>query len=550
MKKAVATLCVAVSLVGCGGGGGGGGDGGSAAGTGGSGSNPPPSGGGTPPASVTITVNSPPANVQVPYGIPYSTEVAGNWSGTNLGSATVYLQVVDSNNTFAVPAVAAASGNTFRYTLGPGVGTLAGDRTGTLTVNACKDPACAQRFDGPSGSVSYRVQITPLGEWETVQRDASHTGYVPIIVDPTRLTKAWEWTFPQDPTAASSYVLRPATGGGMMYAVGINRTSAQASFNQMFSSVDEATGTLRWSQQIAGNVHVLGPAAYGGLAYVPTIGADRLLTAYDGTTGSMKFRYGQTTDPLASTLAPTFHQTTAYFFGGHLGEELHAVDAATGTLLWAKARRDYQNTTPAVDDSYIYYPSNRALEILDRRTGNTVASITNPVSDSQHASAIVPMLGSRGNVIVNSYSATNRTAKLSSFDIAGLRWEWATQYSYNPLPALANGVIYATRSDGAPTLDAIDEVTGNVLWSWNPPASDNQSRVVENIAATKNLVFVSTTGNIVGSGYVWAIDVNTRQAVWRYPANGYSVISGRGTLYILNGSPSLPARKVIAIRLR
>ena len=84
------------------------------------------------------------------------------------------------------------------------------------------------------------------------------------------------------------------------------------------------------------------------------------------------------------------------------------------------------------------------------------------------------------------------------------------------------------------TLDAIDENTGLLQWSWTPPADAAQARTVGNILLTRNLVFVSTEGND-GSSFVWALDRATRQPVWKHAGGGYVIMSGAQTIYVLSG---------------
>ena len=84
-----------------------------------------------------------------------------------------------------------------------------------------------------------------------------------------------------------------------------------------------------------------------------------------------------------------------------------------------------------------------------------------------------------------------------------------------------------------PTLDAIDEADGQVLWTWVPPSTDAQTEMVGTVLLTRNLVSISTEG--ASSSWVWAIDRDTHQVVWRYPKGGYLTMSGSRTLYVLSG---------------
>ena len=535
-----------MALAGCGGGGG--------KGKPGSGSTTPaaPAAAPAPAGTVTVALSSAPVSKNLDYGDDFNTALDGTWSGSDLGHATVYLQVVDSGNLFTIPAVQPApAGGTFHYTVSLPVN-ASGDRTGTLTVRACRDAACTQLFSNASASISYQVRIAAVGEWETLQRDATHNGYVPIRLDPARFAKAWEWTvWPQRASFGSS-IGRPATGpGGVFFSLLYLNGSYYA---DTLVALDEATGNLNWAESLltdnASAGSALSPAAAYGHVYSVIRGGNTLLTAFDATTGAVKFKYAQPSLPDAPVLAPTLFGGSAYFFAGPRGNEIHAADATTGVGHWSRARIGDLAATPAVGQDHVYYYASPTLEILDRATGNTIASLVDPASDgSRPPGSTAPVLGSRGNVIVNSYNATLRSRKLSSFNIANRLWEWSSDQDYQSLPAVAGGVIYAMRSSTSiPTLDAVDEATGHVLWSWSPPAADGQKYAINNVVATRNLVFVNTLGDN-DPGYLWAIDLSTRQAVWRYPGSGYTAISANRTLYLVPDIHDQWA-KLTAIKLR
>lgn len=539
-QHVVAALCVAVSLAACGGGGGGKGKKGSGA--------PAPSAP-APAATVSVAVSSAPVSQNIDYGDDFSTSLDGTWSGSNLGGAAVYLQVTDSANTFTMPPVQAAPvNNMFHYPLNAITNVQAGDRTGTLTVRACKDSACSQTYTDASASVTYRLQVAAVGEWETIQRDATHNGYVPVSLDPARFARSWEWTFQKDAAAVRGFLGRPATGSGAMFIGGGNFAADNSSYGHVVQALDESTGIVKWTQPLTG--YSLAPAAAYGAVYSVTRDSNTLLTAFDAGTGALKFKYAQTTLPDAAVLAPTLFGGNAYFFAGANGNEIHAANATTGGGIWSRARIGLQPTTPAVDANHVYYQADTTLQILDRATGNAIAIVTDPASDgARPPSSSAPVLGSRGNVIVNSYNATTRVHKLTSFNIANRQWEWSSQNSYQVLPAVAGGVVYALRrATSVPTLDALDEATGSVLWSWSPPAADGQTYAINNVVATRNLVFVNTT-NDTGPGFLWAIDLATRQAAWRYPEAGYTVISASRMLYQLPDA-SVGQPRIVAIKLR
>ena len=161
-----------------------------------------------------------------------------------------------------------------------------------------------------------------------------------------------------------------------------------------------------------------------------------------------------------------------------------------------------------------------------------------------------PVLGSKRNAIsfaggAFSGHASSSTEQydqrvLSSFDLAGRRYNWSTANRYLTTPAVADGVLYAGRNMPS-VLDAMDEATGKVLWSWFPPESSET--IHRNIIVTRNLLFVST------DRAVYAIDLATRKSVWRYAEPGALALSADRTLYISVGAVTSTG-KLVAIRLK
>jgi outer membrane protein assembly factor BamB len=132
------------------------------------------------------------------------------------------------------------------------------------------------------------------------------------------------------------------------------------------------------------------------------------------------------------------------------------------------------------------------------------------------------------------------TRPLINFSTVGNAVRWRTTRTYITQPATAKGVVYAG-SNTPKSFDAIDEATGQVLWSWVPPPSDTGFH--RNVVVTDNLAFVSTDRAI------YAIDLSIRQPVWSYPTPGMLAISGSGTLYIVEGARE-PTGRLIAIALK
>ncbi|UTA53819.1 PQQ-binding-like beta-propeller repeat protein [Lysobacter soli] len=525
-----AAVVVALLAAGCGGGGGGGGgsDGASSAPT-----SPPPQ------ATVTITPKGP-VTASVAAGEPVAAVLEGTWQATNLpAGGVVYLRVNDPSGTFANPAVQAAPGNgTFRYDLTAKDPVLSGDHTGQIEITACRDAACAQTW-GNAVRVDFRVAVATLGEWQTINRDATHTSFVPTNIDPTRLQVAWEWDAPAVPGAAELYVGRPATTQGSLILVA-GATMADGSQRNTMISLNELDGSLRWNRRVADGIRAVAPASNGELAYLVTVGNDTLITALDGKTGKVAFTYAQTTSPTAAIVAPTEDRGQLFFFAGPDGNELHAIDARNGSPLWTLPRYELQLTTPTLDDGgHLYFRSGATIDVVDRRGSGYSAPFFDYDSDGTLLPGTVTMAyGPHADLIGHSFTPA-RGARLSSFNVIGGAKNWITQYSYNSFFAVGNSAVYAQRAGQLPpTLEAMDEKTSRILWTWVAPGTEQQTRFINNVVATNNVVFVSTENSTSGRGFLWGIDAKTGQTLWRQDNGGYVVISGSRTVYVVseNGS--------------
>lgn len=523
----------------------------------GSGSNP---GGGqpAPAANVTVNVTSAAINAAITQGDPYSATLSGTWSATNLGSGAVYLQVSDSANTFTLPAIQAAPANgAFSYALPVAAALAAGERTGTLTVKACKDAACANTHVGTSGSIGYRLTVNAVPDWETLQGNAAHSGYVPITIDAGKIAKAWEWTAPISPGMEYSYISNPVTGPGVVY-VGIEGSEPS------FAAFDETSGNQRWF------------APYKGASYGTTY------PAY--SSGKLYFGAANTMNPIPGLVAwdqanpvngftswaiseaagfepPTPQGGRIYIqewvsIGGRV--RLVSADSTTGTLRWGidlpesetRARTFF---TPAVDDNHVYYHSACCLDLLDKNSGAQIARIQNPSADATYTGirSTTTILGTRGNVLGLAYNVGRTKRLLSSFDITTRSLTWTSSEGYSAYPAVANGIVYATSViNGRPVLHALDEATGQKLWEWTPAESEGQTKLYGNVVVTRNLVFFSTYSTDFHSdtARTWAIDLNTHQAIWNFPAAGNLAISANRMLYIVRGAAMFKADTLLAFK--
>ena len=509
----------------------------------------------TPNANVTVAITSPAINASVTEGDPYSATVSGTWNATSLGNGAVYLQVTDSANSFTLPAVQAApANNSFSYALPIASAIASGERTGTISVRACKDAACNSTFAGTSGSVSYRLSISRVPDWEALQGNAAHNGYVPITLDPSRFVDAWAWSPPVARITDNSYLSFPVTGANRVY-VGISTyVPSVDGYAESYAGIAENQAEPNWIKSIGDEnsaIVTTNPAFSGGKLYFGAGNADYDLAALDSSNGGTVFTSRYIGSP-RSSVAPTPYGGSIYIQNSSptstLMSAIASVNGTDGSLQWLRdivnAEQGKPYFAPAVDEQRVYYQNNTCLVVLNRQTRAIEACISNPSSDATNFdSRFVPsVVGSRGNVLSFFYSyPPNAKRLLASYNIANKTLEWTTTLAYGIYPAVANGVIYATRIDeGRVSLQALDEATGQVMWSWTPPSDSPASipTTVYNVIATRNLVFFSAVNATASTGATWAVDLNTRQLAWMTTKGGPIAISANRKLYIVSKRPN------------
>lgn len=557
-RRVIALCVLSLSVAACGGGGGGdsGGSGttGGTGGTGGNNSPPPP----PPPPEpvVTVSVSSGALDLVASEGDELPVSITTSWTATDLPTtAGVYLQLVDADSRFQLPAPPLSpGGGPFTFNVKTASTIAKGSYQGTILVRACKDSACAQRYTGTDGSVKYTVNVSTVPDWETHQRDAAHTGYMPMWLDSSKFARAWEWQRPADPEPLGG-INPPVARKGVVYV------SKDVYFGEgIVFALNQKDGAEIWHYDLGG-VPALGPPALsGGKIFVATTGQqDTFLWSFDAATGA-SLNKSPFEGQWPHTLAPTVYGERAYVGAGYFGGITYSFSTVDGTRTWEyNSGGAWDMFTPAVDANYLYHYDGAVLRVVDKATGTAARSITDPAGAPATGEYFgSPILGSRSNVVAFAGGAFSGRASsnveqyeqrvLSSFDVSpnGMKYEWSTASQYLTVPAVADGLIYAARN--APmSLDAIDEKTGAVVWSWTP-TSTADTGFHRNIVVTRNLLFVSTDAT------VYALDRKTHAVVWSQPEPGMLTISPDRMLYIATTSKLTGGResngKLVAFKLQ
>jgi outer membrane protein assembly factor BamB len=500
----------------------------------------------SPVPSVQVTLTSPSVSEELAVGDEFPINVAGSWSGKNVEPQQVFLQVRDTAARFTTPpSKSGSSGESFTFVLHTVPTIAAGDYSGQIEVRACRDAGCVEPYSGARATVAYSLAVATVTDWETHQRDAAHRGYVPIWLNPARFAKVWEWNRElDDPIGGINAVV---TADEKVYV------TKDVWFGEgVLYALSEVDGTEVWKVSF-GQVQDLNPPAVSdGRVYTSiTAGQDTALWAFDANTGAY-LRKSPFESQGQRVLAPTVYGDHVYIAGGYYGGATYSFSTADGSREWVHTAGDDDMFTPAVGDTYVVHHTGNALALIDRATGTQVAMISDPFgSSSGYSYHGAPVIGGRHNVVSFAGEAFSGRASsnieqyeqrvFSSFDTDAKSYEWSTSSAYMTVPAVAGGVIYAG-GNSPMSFDAIDEATGQVLWSWVPSGNGDTS-FHRNVVVTRNIVFVST------DVAVYALDLATRTPVWSYPQPGMLAISADRTLYIATGARESDGH-LVAIKMK
>jgi outer membrane protein assembly factor BamB len=384
----------------------------------------------------------------------------------------------------------------------------------TYTVRAVYEENSIQVQGEREVVASHDFFLFDPGTWPMYQADSRHTGSLPVTPSPARFRLLWQQGF--------GAPLNPVVGGdGRVFCTAVTYFSNLSEIH----ALDAKTGTQLWSKNF-GSVFSVNPPSYAyGNVYVQTgnHASDTWLHAFDAESGVEVFRSAHEAQ-WERYLAPTVHEGKVYVNGGYYGG-MYAFDALTGGQLWFQPLPQYDQWTPAVggDQVYAYVGDYQpGLYAFRRADGQPTLMIPDPNFQWNGWSMnLAPVVGTHQDVLAI------HDGRLISFDVATRRIRWQLKDAYAGQPSLAAEAIYAI--DGG-SLVVLDEVTGSTLWSWRPPSGELSDALV--VTASHAFVTSSTS--------VYAVDLDSRSAIWSYGVAGHLSIAN-GSLYVASSQGVLSA---------
>ena len=483
--------------------------------------------------SAELTVNETAINVTGKDGTPTFTELSGNWLVSDIGNLPAYLVTTDSSGGAIINGgvLLPKQGNfTLPLELLPQkqLGSVSTD----VSFKVCLELSCDHVIGTSTSTVAVTYDINQLAGWTTHQRNAGHTGYIPITLDANNFIEGWTWTRPSSSEPIGGINPVVAQDGKVVLSYDVYFGDASVVM------LDEATGNQVWETSLGYMPALNQPAISDGKVWAATTGhQDTFLHAFDFNTGSV-LHSSAFSGQWPHFFAPTPYGNSIYQGGGYYGGYVHSFNTIDGQEQWSKSLGGaWDMYTPAVSGNYVFHHNGEKLNALNRKTSELEFTIDDGLnlyaSHAYHGAPVVydnivlayagGAFSGRASANVEQYTERN----LSAFDIESKTHLWNSTDLYLTQPAVKDGVVYIG-SSSLGRLDAIDINTGDILWSWIP-TDVSETQMHRNVIVTDNLLFVSTNLK------VHAIDLATKQSVWTYPMPGMLSISENKTLFIATG---------------
>jgi len=347
----------------------------------------------------------------------------------------------------------------------------------------------------------------PNSRWTTIGGDVHHSGYNVNETGGPPTALAW-----QVPLAQND--LWPVVSDGTtVYA------SAQTNFanSTLLSALSASDGHSIWSYDFGYVFGVGQPTIDGSHVYIAR--------CYNASGTSMFNFSGSSMFLWSASFAAQFERFWAplvapngriYFDGGMYGG-LYGLSTSNGTQLFFNSSLESEDQwSPLLLDGMIYTFLAGKLRMHDPTSGAILSTVT-----------VAPNVVSAGTPVSDGDKIYLTAAtSLHAFRPGQAAPSWTTFGSFTGMPAVANGMVYAT-SGGQ--LRAVNASTGMALWSF---AGDGQLSYPPVVAG--DYVYVAS------AGVAYAVKISTQVATWKATPGGWLSIAG-GKLYIAQSSGTLSA---------
>ncbi|HMA37873.1 MAG TPA: PQQ-binding-like beta-propeller repeat protein [Chloroflexia bacterium] len=330
------------------------------------------------------------------------------------------------------------------------------------------------------------------------------------------------WRFPVGHGVIAS---TPAIAGGRVYF---------GDPEQGVYALDARSGQERWDFA-ADDFDAASPAIADGVVYATT---RETVYALDGATGREQWEFSVADCALDyAGLANPIVVGGVVYVGG-LKEAVYALDGQTGHERWRAAVTGGVPYSPAIANGLVYFGTDR----LDwqNRNANPPRSFYALNRASGQVQWVLPVPGdvSASPTVVDGvvyFVSDEEILYAVDAQTGHVQWQSAIGGLDLAVAAVAYGTVYVTTGSG---LHAVDRQTGVERWTFQ------QVDVASNryaAAIADGIIYIPSTGRqwsfrgFEMAGYLYALDAQTGQEIWKYPLNNAVDVSpaiADGVIYL------------------
>ncbi|MBN2065978.1 MAG: PQQ-binding-like beta-propeller repeat protein [Candidatus Thermoplasmatota archaeon] len=249
-------------------------------------------------------------------------------------------------------------------------------------------------------------------------------------------------------------------------------------------AIDSETGRCYWAAEI-GESGISSPKVIDDFVFVGS--SDGIVALYKKT-GECKWQ-----NNLGAVSSQPAYAKGVVYCGSH-DENLYALDADKGTIMWRYKTGGDIYSSPAVDNNIVYVGSNDgSLYAIGSETGEKKWSYetSGPVCSSPAVTEDVVYFGSWDNTL---YAVDSKTGTL--------KWTFTTGWGIDSSPAIYEDTVFVGSEDT--NLYAIDADDGTLKWAFSTHGSIKSSPTVYG-----GFVFVGSS-----DGTLYALNAETGRLEW------------------------------------